>query len=47
MKSDGIQLPNYQVIKSLEEGEIYIYLGVLEADEIMVNEIMDKVKKKY
>ena len=47
MKPDGIQLPNHQVIKSLEEGEIYIYLGVLEADEIMVNEIMDKVKKKY
>ena len=47
VKSDCIQLPNHQVIKSLEEGEIYIYLDVLEADEIMVNEIMDKVKKKY
>ena len=47
MKLDGTQLPNHKVIKLLEEGEIYIYLGVLESDEIMVNEIMDKVKKKY
>ena len=48
MKLDGTQLPNHKVIKSLEEEEeIYIYLGVLESDEIMVNEIMDKVKKKY
>ena len=46
MKSDGIQFPNDKVIKSLE-GESYKYLGVLEADEVMVNEMKDKVKKKY
>ena len=47
MKSDGIQLPNDTVIKSLVEGESYKYLGVLEADEVMVNEMKNKVKKKY
>ena len=46
MKSDGIQLPNDKVIKSLEEGESYKYLGVLEADEVMVNEMKDKVKNE-
>ena len=47
VKSDGTQLPNDKVIKSLEEGESYKYLGVLEADEVMVNEMKDKVKKEY
>ena len=37
VKSDGIQLPNGKVVISLEEGESYKYLGVLEADEVMVN----------
>ena len=45
VKSDGIQLPNDKVIKSLEEGESYKYLGVLEADEVIVNEMKDKVKE--
>ena len=39
VKSDGIQLPSDKVIKSLEEGESYKYLGVLEPDEVMVNEM--------
>ena len=47
VKSDGIQLLNDKVIKSLEEGESYKYLGVLEADEVMVHEMNDKVKKEY
>ena len=47
VKSDGIQLPSDKVIKSLEEGESYKYLGVLEADEVIVNEMKDKVKKTY
>ena len=38
VNSDGIQLPNDKLIKSLEEGESYKYSGVLEADEVMVNE---------
>ena len=47
VKSDGIELPNDKEIKSLEEGESYKYLGLLEADEVMVNEMKDKVKKEY
>ena len=47
IKLDGIELPNDKVIKSLEEGESYKYLGVLEADKVMVNEMKDKVKKEY
>ena len=34
-------MPNDKVIKSLEEGESYKYLGVLEADKVMVNEMKD------
>ena len=40
-------MPNDKVVKSIEEGESYKYLGVLEADEVMVNEMKDKVKKEY
>ena len=47
VKSDGAELPNEKVIKSLEKGKSYNYLGVLEADEVMVNEMKDKVKKEY
>ena len=47
IKLDGIELPNDKVIKSLEEGESYKYLGVLEADKVMVNEMKDKAKKEY
>ena len=45
IKLDGIELPNDKVIKSLEEGESYKYLGLLEADKVIVNEMKDKVKK--
>ena len=41
-----VKRPNDKVIKSLKDGESYRYLGVLEADEVMVNEIKDKVKKE-
>ena len=46
VKSNGIQLPKDKVIKSLEKGESSKYLGVLEADEVMVNEMTDKGKKE-
>ena len=35
VNSDDIQFPNDKVIKSLEEGESYKYLGVLEVDEVI------------
>ena len=38
------EVPNDKVIKSLEEGQSY---SVLERDEMMVNEMKDKVKKEY
>ena len=44
--SDDTELPNEKVIKSLE-GESYKYLGVLEADEVMVRKMKDNVKKEY
>ena len=44
--SDDTELPNEKVIKSLE-GENYKYLGVLEADEVMVNKMKDNVKKEH
>ena len=47
VNSDSIQLPNDKVIKSLEEGHSYKYLDVLEVDEVMANEMKDKVKKEY
>ena len=42
-----VSIAPYKIIKSLEEGESYNYLGVLEADDVMVNEMKDKVKKEY
>ena len=44
MKSDGIQLPNDKVTKSLKERESYKYLGVIGANEVMVNERKDRMK---
>ena len=44
--SDDTELPNEKVIKSLE-GESYKYLGVLEADEVMVRKMKVNVKKEY
>ena len=47
MKWEGTDLPNEKLIKSLEEGETCKCLGVVEADEVMVNELRNKVKKEY
>ena len=44
--SDDTELPNEKVMKSLE-GENYKYLGVLEADEVMVNKMKDVKKEHY
>ena len=46
VKSDVIQLRNNKVIKLLEGGQSYKCAGVLEADEVMVIEMKDKVKKE-
>ena len=47
MKSDDIQSPNDKVIKSLGKWGSYKYLGVVEADKVMVNLMKNKVKKEY
>ena len=44
---DGVELPNEKTRKLQEKGKFCKYLGVQEADEIMVNEMKDKVKKEY
>ena len=39
VKSVGIELPNDKVIKSLQESESYKYLGILEADKFLEDEV--------
>ena len=39
VKSIGIELPDGKVIKSLQEGESYKYLGILEADKFLEDEV--------
>ena len=46
VKSDGIQLLNHKVFKSLKERDSYNYLGVPEVDEVMDNEMKNKVKRE-
>ena len=47
VKSVGIELPDSRVIKSLQEGESYKYLRILEADRVLVEEMNLKVSKEY
>ena len=47
VKSVGIELPDGKVIKSLQEGESYKYLGILEADRFLEEEMKLKVSKEY
>ena len=45
--TDGMELPNHDKIRTLEENEIYKYLGILEADTIKQVEMKDKIQKEY
>ena len=47
VKSVGIELPDCKVIKSLQEGESYKYLGILEADKFLEEKIKLNVLKEY
>jgi len=47
VNSVGIELPDGKVIKSLQEGESYKYLGILEADKFLEEEMKLKVSKEY
>ena len=43
----GMELPNHDKIRTLEENETYKYLGILEADTIKQVEMKDKIRKEY
>ena len=47
LKSVGIELPDGKLIKSLQEGERYKYLGVLEADKLLEEKMKLNVSKEY
>ena len=46
VKSVGIELPDGKVIKSLQEGECYKYLGILEADKFLKEKMKLNVSKE-
>ena len=45
--SVGIELPNGKVIKPLQEGESYKYLGILETDKFLEEKMKLNVSKEY
>ena len=47
VKSVGTELPGGKVTKSLQEGESYKYLGILEADKFLEEKIKLIVSKEY
>ena len=47
LKSIGIELPDGKAIKSLQEGESYKYLGILEADKFLEEKMKLNVSKEY
>ena len=46
-KSDGIRLPDDRVIKSIHEENGYRYLGILQSDQVLCNEMKEKVRAEY
>ena len=47
VNSVGIELPDGKVIKSLQEGESYKYLGILKADKILEEKMKLNVLKEH
>ena len=47
VKPVGIELPDGKVIKSLQEGESYKYLGILEADKFLEEKMKLNVAREY
>ena len=45
VKSVGIELPDGKVIKSLQEGESYKYLGILEADKFLEERMKEYIRR--
>ena len=46
-KTEGVELPNQVVIRTLRENTTYKYLGILEADTIRQQEMKEKIQKEY
>ena len=46
-KTDGIELPNQNKMRTLAKNENYKYLGILEADTIKQVERKNKIQKEY
>ena len=46
VKSAGIELPDGKVIKSLQEGESFKYLGILEADKFLEEKMKLNISKE-
>ena len=46
-QTEGVTLLDDTIIRAMEEGEGYKYLGVLEASDMLHDKMMDKIKKKY
>ena len=44
---DGMELPNHDKIKTLEEKKTSKYLSILEVDTIKLVEMNGKIKKEY
>ena len=47
MKSVGIELLDGKVKRSLQEGESYKYLGILEADKFLEEKVKLNILKEY
>ena len=47
VKAVGMEFPDCKVIKSLQEGESYKYLGILEADKFLEENMKLNVSKEY
>ena len=47
VKSVGIELPGSKVIKSLQEGESYKCLGILQADKFLKEKMKFIISKDY
>ena len=45
--TDGMKLPNQDMVRTLGKKETYKYLGILEADIIKQVEMKEKIKKEY
>ena len=45
--TDGMELPNHDKIRTLEENKTYKSLGILEADTIKQVQMKDMTRKEY